>query len=892
MGGKSSAVTVGYKFSAGAVLVIGKYVSKVLRIRIGDKMAWQGRRSGAEIYIEQPLLFGTKSEGGVVGTFVFQRGEPAQNPDPYLIGKLGSGISADRGVSQLVLRQPYLGNSPYLKDIVVTCERVYEKDGGEQQWYEEKAGIVQDINNPYFGFGFNINALTDSALSGASAVSGNKGFVIDGFSPDDVLTVYPSNGQIPTFSADFVASSPWGIPAIIPGNASSGSFFRFSVLKNETGGGVSYQNAVRQDGYEAARSAFWSEHPNGITLTGASSYRFYYEDGPNLLDNSGGASIVVAAAYSFVDINAAHLLRECLLNKEWGYGYDDEDLDDDSFTAVADTLHADNFGVSYFWDDDSTLDAVINKVLDHIDGVLFLDRSTLQWKLALIRADYDPNSLIELRDTVEIGRIDNYKKPQFLELVNTVTINYYNLRNSGNSSMSQSNAALFLQQGKRIPSSTDYMMINRPDLAARLLQRELDVKTNPYASCDIYSNSAAKDLRRGSVFKLTASRFNFNQTIMRVVAINYGDGATKAIKISCTEDRFAMPATAQVEIPDSPADNSQLPTPLTNRLVMEEPYALIIARSSQEQIDAILDADETAGFFGASAERNDGALTGNILVDSGSGYENVANLDFCPFGTLQAAMGYMDTTATLLNMDDADEVDSATLFQIDNEILQGVLNPSTGALTSIKRGIFDTVSKPHVLGSKVFFIEHWLDGTTTQYVDGESINIKILPITSKGILNSDLAPVDVVVFGSRAIRPYAPGLFKIGGSSYPVSATGAFAVTWAHRDRVAQSDQIVDASHASLTLPVNQRYSLAFYNDATNALLVQRTDIGAATASVTLNFTGNVRCELYTINDDGVSLQKHSFVFAYTPPGGSPTNAITATAYTPVDDSTIIDGGP
>jgi len=84
------------------------------------------------------------------------------------------------------------------------------------------------------------------------------------------------------------------------------------------------------------------------------------------------------ADYSFETIeytaaNPVHVIRECLLNKEWGRGklISENDLDDESFTAAATQVHREKLGVGYLWDKQSTLDEVINDMLEHIDGVLY-----------------------------------------------------------------------------------------------------------------------------------------------------------------------------------------------------------------------------------------------------------------------------------------------------------------------------------------------------------------------------------------------------------------------------------------------------------------------------------------------------------------------------------------
>lgn len=868
MGGKSSKQTIGYKFYAGASLVIAKYVSKLLNVNFGDKLAWEGSSTGGEININKELLFGTKAEGGVVGTLSFQRGEPTQMPDPYLIARNGSQISADRGVSQLVLRQPYLGNNPYIKDVTVRAERVFELDGGAEQWYVEKAGINQ------IAFSFDYDGVWKYKVV-EPADGGAFGVPAEYISPDydDSLWLEGPGG----FGNISPPGSTLSVGTFVPSGVVGRGIWIRKQIYIQPGTGDLQLNVYHDDG----RKAWW----NGVEISLVQQTNYFHSTGVipaadleavntlviQVLDSIPGGSpsgifagvAISAEGGQLWDINPAHILRECLTNKEWGYGYDEDDLDDASFTAAADDLYDEFFGLSYFWDDDSTLDTVIGKVLDHIDGVLYVDRQTLKWTLGLVRNDYDPDILIELRDGVEVNSISNYKKPQFLDLVNNVTVNYYDTTNAGNGAVSLANAALFLQQAKRIATTIDYNMCCRADLAARLAQRELDIRSNPLSSCDVLASSAAKSLRRGSVFKLTASRFNYNQTIMRVLEISYGDGRTKAIKISCVEDRFAMPADSTIIVQPPDVETPPQPEPLDNRMIIEEPYAMLVKRLGQSVVDNELLSTPDAGYFGASAARNNGALMAFVYVDTGSGYEEVARLDFCPFGELAADVDYLDDAITIGGIIDGEEIADAVLFQIDDEIMS-YTPPFGTALGGVKRGLFDTIPAKHLAGAKVFFFEYWLDGATTQYADGESINVKLLPTTPQGQLELGDAPTDVFEFGGRAARPYPPGHVQINGESYPEAASGEITVTWAHRDRKQQSDQLIDNSEGDIGPEPGTTYNVYWY--VNNVL--EHTDSGVTGTSVAYSplSGGSVRIEIESERDSLASYFKYEITVLYGSP--------------------------
>jgi len=91
---------------------------------------------------------------------------------------------------------------------------------------------------------------------------------------------------------------------------------------------------------------------------------------------------VVEATTSCPDMNPAHIIRECLTDKEWGMGYADADIDDAAFTAAADTLYTEEMGISILWQRENTIEAFVQDIVRHIDAALYVDRRTGKFVLS------------------------------------------------------------------------------------------------------------------------------------------------------------------------------------------------------------------------------------------------------------------------------------------------------------------------------------------------------------------------------------------------------------------------------------------------------------------------------------------------------------------------------
>ncbi|MBW0811431.1 hypothetical protein KX853_26305, partial [Pseudomonas aeruginosa] len=145
------------------------------------------------------------------------------------------------------------------------------------------------------------------------------------------------------------------------------------------------------------------------------------------------------------------------------------------------------------------------------------------------------------------------------------------------------------------------------------------------------------------------------------------------------------------------------------------------------------------------------------------------------------------------------------IFRVD------AINAAAGTAV-LARGCVDTVPAPHEAGALIWFYEDWATEDTREYVTGETVNVKLLSRTSSATLAESLAPVDSLRMNQRQARPYAPGRVLVCGVAYPTKTYGVLTVSWAHRNRLLQADQLVDSSASSISLEAGTTYTLSIYS--------------------------------------------------------------------------------
>jgi len=564
------------------------------------------------------------------------------------------------------------------------------------------------------------------------------------------------------------------------------------------------------------------------------------------------------------DMNPAHIIRECLTDSNWGMGYPESDIDDSTFTAAANTLLSEDMGISLIWDRQSKLEDFVKEILRHIDGSLYVDRQTGKFVLKLVRDDYTISTLF-VANTSNIVSVDSYSRSAYGELVNSITANYFDGQTGATASLTIQDNALIQLQGSVIGATVQYPGFSNFDTAAKAAARDLRTMSSRVLSCVIYMNRSASVLSIGSTFKFYWPDFHDDYIIMRVTGISFGDGKKNSIKVTCVEDIFVTPEVTYLsEAPIEWTDTSIPPAVPAIRSLVEAPYIELCQRIGQSTIDSSLSTNPDLGYILAAASRQGSAINciGSVLK-SGT-YVDAITFDFAPSAKLTAAITKNDTSIVVKEASDLDLVTLGTSALIDAEIVR--IDAISGTTITIARGLFDTVPTDHVINSAILFQDIYSESDVVEYVYGETINVKMRPVSTAGVLSIDTAIADSVTMNRRAIRPYPPGNVKISGSYFPTLVMDvALTVTWAHRSRTQQTGSTYASFvDGSIGPESGTTYSIRLYNNATNALLQTADSISGTTYSFTaLSGDYVLRLELWSVRAGYASLQKHSHVFDY-----------------------------
>lgn len=93
------------------------------------------------------------------------------------------------------------------------------------------------------------------------------------------------------------------------------------------------------------------------------------------------------------DLNAIHIIRECLIDKEWGLGWSTDDINDSVWKDAADILYDEGFGLSMLWDQVMPIEDFVDEILSYIAGILYQDLETGKWIVTLTREPTDASYL-------------------------------------------------------------------------------------------------------------------------------------------------------------------------------------------------------------------------------------------------------------------------------------------------------------------------------------------------------------------------------------------------------------------------------------------------------------------------------------------------------------------
>lgn len=877
MGGSSKSATIGYKFYAAIHMILCHGpIDSIKKILIDDNNTLiEGEYTAGDHDVNQENLFGgTSSQGGISGTLTIMDGASDQSVNATLKKYQGESDNASyvpgyRGVAGLFLHGfsslngfysavggkagMYLGMNPYLKTWKTLTQRIYSTTTGEEQWYKAKALIFAPVASTKPEYDFNQlswDLVGADGADGNSAVAtgdlGTTSFVVYAADAEDTDSDGSITDEIFDITLQITASTEYrnvvggeqvGNYSWIKKDGTYGAnadFNRYMIQISDPAATYYFNHGTSEDPYDDSErfAEITIQVRNGATVTcTCDAVDGYMAKGETL----GYKQYMYFRATStpYYDMNPAHIIRECLTNQFWGLALPVSEIDDASFISAADTLYKEHFGLSIKWTQESSIEDFLTEVLKHISAVLYEDPRTGLQVLKLIRDDYDEDDLIVLNES-NIVEVSEFEKLAFEDLVNQVTVTYTIVETGKDGTITVQDTAKVAMQGNINSKSVDYKGFSNITNAGRAATRDLKALSSPWPSAELkVQRHIAKDFRQGGVFKWSWKDYGIDELVMRITAVDLGDGKTNTVTLTCTQDVFSFPDSPISTVQPAPSIPTDLEN-ISNMIAFEVPYLELVQRQGEETINNLLASYPEAAFFGTAVARpKSGAASTRatlyLLSENSGNYVQDSAVQFCPNFALPISLEYLDTNISIayaalndFDLIDVDE-DLPVFAQIDNEIVSITsiaenATDSTLANITIKRGVLDTVPAKHAASALCYVWDVFNGGSETQYSDNETVTAKFVTQSLTAVSELSAATAISETFIARAIRPYPPANVKIGGTYYPTDVAASIVLTWVDRNRLQQTGaSYLGWTDSGVTLENGVTYKLMVYViDASN----------------------------------------------------------------------------
>jgi hypothetical protein len=799
-------------------------------------------------------------------------GEPTQTTNAYLEAQQGTPQPAYRGFLGAVYRGQVAALNPYIKPWSWRVRSIKAGWDGGTCWHETVAAVPLGLANASLQLspeseGWKYLVVANGDTADYSAPGFDDSAWAQGQSPFAAAAGHPYSEEA---GYPAISNTEW------PLNTSIWVRRQFQIDTPTTFIAeifVDNYATVWVNGVEVLPRVGTIEDPSGTTF----HHQFEVPDSIQLVGENDIALLAEDygtysyAAFRIVSadrfgMNPAHIIYQCLTDPDWGMGYPAATIDDADFQTAADALFAEGFGLCLKWSNQTEIGEFCQIVADHAGFNIVQDRTTGLFRLVMLRGGYDIETLpVFDKSSVKVIKA---QRPSLEGTINEVIVKYRDTVTQKEAATApMQNLANIQAQGRVISQTLRFDGIPTYDLAARVQERELRARSTPMWRMSLeFLRGSASNLLPGKPFVLDLLDTEFGvKLVMRVGEIDYGSPTSGRITAECVEDVFGLPAsTYLVEQTSGWQPPNTEPQPAT-ATVFEVPYRELAQTLSTADL-AALPAD--AGYVGAAAVRPAGtsinyALRTRIGADP---FEQVGVGDFAP-SCLLTAVCPLEHGPTVLQVDAGTDLEdlavgtSAWLGEGAGAELVRIDAIGTGTIT-VGRGCGDTVAWEWPVGTRLWGFDNYAAADGAQYVDGELVDAKILPRTSSGELAEASAPTSQVGIASRQARPYPPAQLLVNGQQAPTQLDGLLTVTWVHRDRVLQVDQLVSQEEAGVGPEAGTTYTMRTYlNEVLDAT---QTGISGASAAISPSGNGVVRIEVEAIRDGLASWQAQVRTFNYT----------------------------
>lgn len=586
-------------------------------------------------------------------------------------------------------------------------------------------------------------------------------------------------------------------------------------------------------------------------------------DGPGGLYYLHQDGKLITAGAGTNAMNPAHMLYESIIARveDGGQGEPVGLINAASFTAAADKLYSEGFGLCTTWDGEESAEEFQDRICNVIGASLSQSRLDGQYYLDLIRDDY---VLADLPIISEDDVIEFVEEPTNLsEAINQTQVGWFDPQAKENrvtpplSSLGGIQAA-----GGVIAASFTHREIPVENIAMRVAARYMSMRSRPMSRYTLTTNRRPYALRPGKFFRLQMPSEGVADVVCLAGEIDYGELGNGRMKIVAVKDVFGLPTAVFVDpAPGVDVGSDLAPAASANQRVFEAPYVELAAALSRADL-AAMPAD--AGYLGTVATRPAGmGLNYAIYTAADSeAYVGRGFGDWCPSALVVEAAAPLAVAFTLSGASDLDQVVVGSWALWGDEIVRVDAIDATAGTLTLGRGCADTVPATHAAGERIYFAGDWAGADGREYVDAEVVHAKLLTRTTSNLFAIAAAVDNTVTMDQRAFRPYPPGNFTINGAAYPTSAFGLISVAGAGRDRVLQADQLLATTAAAVGPEIGTTYTLRYYANG----VLEQTVAGIASLPSTYTPVADclLRVELEAVRDGLASWQFHSHQFSYT----------------------------
>lgn len=481
--------------------------------------------------------------------------------------------------------------------------------------------------------------------------------------------------------------------------------------------------------------------------------------------------------------NPVAIIADLYTNKEYGLGRDLSEIDEASFRAVAQKLYDEGLGLSLLYDSQQPAIDAINDVLQHIDGITFIDPTTGKFKIELNRPDYALDDLT-LYDASHIVSIDIERK-SWDELTNEIEVKFVNRANDfkEDSIIVRNPANIRVRNGQVKRTSVDMYGINNVEAASKVGARLLKSESYPLALVSMTTDRLSWNLRPGAVIRVNHEELGIVNMPCRVLSVKGGTLQEGTVDVELIEDVFGIEDTEYVVESGDWTPPSASAVELSRVKLVETPYHINGEETTSVMTLASRGNSTSVGFATAR-------LTGDTIAQTNT------SSNFATSALVKTSVSKTDTTIALKSVIDAAKIttisDASTginIVQIDDELIAYqslALVSGEYQLQGCLRGILDTVPASHNVDAQVF----GLVGSYTQtspLADNVLETVRLLAYTPNDVvLWSDTVDRSVQT-AVRARRPYLPGNILLNGVADNTTIPPADEIamlSWNHRNRV------------------------------------------------------------------------------------------------------------